>query len=517
MIFAPSVYQQRLFDFVEIGSGSAIVKAVAGSGKTTSILECLSRIPEQASVKMFAFNSVIAKELKGRIIEMRTPERAYGQVRACTFHSEGFAAVCRKLGLRPDQIKIDGKKVDRLAKNLLSPADYEMYGEFAVDLVGLAKGEGAGAIVAFGPQQWHDLISHHDLFLEDEEASEERGIELARELLRASNTASATGLIDYDDQLYLPLLWRLKLWQNDWVFVDEAQDTNPVRRAIAKLALKPGGRLVAVGDERQAIYGFTGASHDAMDLIKAEFNCVELPLTVSYRCPQAVVRHAQTLVPYLEAHDGAPEGEVLWLPLWSPPSIVARARDGSCLPGAMDFLTATDAILCRNTAPLIGLAYELIAKQVPCVVLGREIGAGLVGLIKKMKSRNVDGLVTKLEHYEAREVAAFTAKGEEQKAEAIQDRTACIMTVIDHLHENERTLAGLIAKIEGMFDQQSGALTLCTAHKSKGKEWDTVAILRPDLMPSKWARQDWQMLQEENLMYVAWTRAKKRLIFLEEE
>jgi len=84
----------------------------------------------------------------------------------------------------------------------------------------------------------------------------------ARSLIQASNESAKLGMLDFDDQLYLPLLWKLRLFQNDFVFIDEAQDTNPVRRALAKLALRPGGRLIAVGDPRQAIYGFTGASHE---------------------------------------------------------------------------------------------------------------------------------------------------------------------------------------------------------------------------------------------------------------
>ncbi len=503
MAFAPSSYQQRLFDFVEHGHGSAIVKAVAGSGKSTSIRECLLRIPEWASTHVFAFNAPVVAEMKEKVAAMVTPEHSLRNVRISTFHSAGHNAVCRRLEKR--DVKPDSSKCKKLFRATQGEATVEMYGDFVCKLVGLAKGEGFGAIRPSTETDWLALISHHDLFLDSEDATEERAVELARELLRESNRVAKDGVIDYDDQLYLPLLWRLRLWQNDFVFVDEAQDTNPVRRALAKLALKPGGRLIAVGDPRQAIYGFTGASHDALDLIQREFNCVELPLTVSYRCAKRVVEQAQTIVPYIEAYDGAEEGEVLHLPL----------RGSKEAPAcAMDHLTARDAVLCRNTAPLITLAYELIAEKTPCVVLGRDIGAGLVSLVKQMRARNVDGLMVKLNAFVAREVAKHTAAGEEQKAEAVQDRADCVRVVVEHLHENERTIGGLIARIEGMFQDQSGALTLCTAHKSKGREWDNVAILRPELMPSKWARQAWQALQEENLMYVAWTRAKQRLIFL---
>jgi superfamily I DNA/RNA helicase len=56
-------------------------------------------------------------------------------------------------------------------------------------------------------------------------------------------------------------------------------------------------------------------------------------------------------------------------------------------------------------------------------------------------------------------------------------------------------------------------ITLCSVHKAKGLEWNRVYILgRDSLMPSKFARQKWQMDQELNLIYVAVTRAKAELI-----
>src|SRR5277367_729756 len=106
---------------------------------------------------------------------------------------------------------------------------------------------------------------------------------MARQLLGWSNDAAKLGRLDFDDQLYLVCLWKLRLWQNNVVVVDEAQDTNRVRRAMLHLMLGAGGRLYAVGDESQSIMGFTGASVDAMAQIEREFNCRRLPLTVSYR------------------------------------------------------------------------------------------------------------------------------------------------------------------------------------------------------------------------------------------
>ena len=333
--FTPSKYQQDLFNFVEKGRGSCVLVAVAGSGKTTSVIEALRFVKPGLSVKLLAFNTTIAKELTERLTERGLDPR---YVSAATFHSLCFGAVRKyldALGVRVG--KPDGNKLRTLLHDMLGKesADYAAYGDFAAKLVGLARGDGIGVLTPDTLAAWAALSSHHDLQLETDDATEEKGIEIARRLLQRSNAAAAQGVIDFDDMLYCVLLWKLRLWQNDWVFIDEAQDTNPVRRAIAKLALRPGGRLVAVGDPRQAIYGFTGASHDAIDLIKSEFNAIELPLTVSYRCARSVVELAQTVVSHIEAAPNADEGSVR----------------RCLLHEALPLLTKTDAVLCRQTAP----------------------------------------------------------------------------------------------------------------------------------------------------------------------
>lgn len=511
--FIPSTYQQAVFDWVVYGQGSCVMIAVAGSGKSTTIEHCLPLIPETALVKVLVFSADIAKDWKQRIANLSGRHAAEGRsfhnVSTGTFHGMGFSAVCRRLNLRADQVTIDTGKCRKILRENLGELDMELYADFACKLVGFAKGEGIGALVPDTEDRWFDLIRHHDLSLDSEDADEVRGVDIARKLLWESCEIAKQGIIDYDDQLYLVAKWRLSLRQHDFVFVDEAQDTSPIRRALVKLALAPGGRLIAVGDPSQGIFGFTGASHNALNLIKAEFNCIELPLTVSYRCPQAVVRQAQTIVSHIEAAPGAIEGVVNTLDI----------------NDALKLLDAHDAILCRQTAPLVSLAFGLIARGRGCTILGKDIGQGLVKLVKSMKAGPLDpvgegngrSLIERLAAYQGREVAKHMAKGEEQKAESVTDKVNCILTVIDALPENARNVQSLVYRIEKMFSDTNGVLTLATQHKSKGKEWAKVAILQPELNPSKWARQDHQMKQEQNLMYVAWTRAMEHLMFLEGE
>lgn len=507
-----SAYQAAIFDHFRDGRGSVIVMAGAGSGKTTSMKNAVRYLAPGLTVQMLAFGHDAAAQLKEAIAELAAlNEKSYAQVRAGSFHSLCFGSVLRRLDLPRGTVRVDAGKCRKLLQERLGKdsEQYRLYADFASKLVGLAKGEGIGALPKAPDTEstWYGLVDHHGLYLDSEEADLDIGIATARRLLGWSNEAAKTGFLDFDDQIYLVVLWKLSLFRNDVLIVDEAQDSNPVRRAVMHLALKNGGRLYAVGDESQSIMGFTGASVDAMKQIRDEFNCRELPLTVSYRCSRAVVERAQAWMPRLEPAPHAEQGEVV---------------DDLSLAEALARLSAQDAILCRNTAPLVSVAYGLIARGKACRILGREIGDGLINLIEQQKARGIDRLVIKLESFKARETAKFIARGEEGRAEGVTDRVDCVLVIIEALAENERTIPALINRIRGMFeDDVAGAkqtvLTLCTQHKSKGKEWPTVAILRPELNPSKAARLEWQEIQEYNLMGVAATRAKHTLIYCMDE
>jgi superfamily I DNA/RNA helicase len=506
-----SPYQAAVFEHFRNGRGSVIVDAGAGSGKTTTLKNALLYLDPRLSVQLFAFGHDPAAELQAALDELteKFPERSFRNVRAGTFHSVCMRAVARHLALPKAQMVVESNKCAKILRTRLcvtpeGEETHRLYSAFACALVAFAKGEGIGCLVPDTEERWWALVEHHGMYLDSTEAEPARGVEIARQLLRWSNEEAARGWLDFDDQIYCVILWKLRLWQNDVVCVDEAQDTNAVRRAVARLALRPGGRLYAVGDEKQAIFGFTGASVDALDLVAEEFGCRRLPLTVSYRCARAVVERAQTWMPRLEPAPGASEGEVL---------------DDVALKDVLAQLTPDDAILCRQTAPLVSVAYGLIARGRPCRILGKEIGEGLVNLVEQQKARGIDRLVEKLEAWREREMARFTAKGDERRAEGVGDRVDCLLVIVAALPETERTIPALVARIRGMFsdDKTARILTLATVHKVKGLEYPTVAILRPELSPSRAARLDWQYEQELNLMGVAATRAKTCLIYVRDE
>lgn len=489
--FSWSGHQEAFFDRLTGTDDSILLVAVAGSGKSTTIVEGVRRLPDTANVLFLAFNRAIANEL-----EPRMPENA----KAKTFHSVGFAAWARANG-GFDKVKVDEHKVRNIVRDLLTEDQQDLYGAFVTRLVGYAKNVGMGKLCRMSEPAMQNLADHYGLYIERDNGGADPEAEACRKaikILEASNEMKH--VVDYDDMLYLPLLYDTRFFRNDVVFVDEAQDTNSVQLALLQRMIKHDGRVIAVGDPAQAIYGFRGASSSAMEKIQDTFKMFPMPLTVSYRCAQAIVAEARHLVSHIEAAPSAPVGSVETWDRFDESAIPVFAR--------------TDAVLCRTTAPLFKLAYQIIAGGQGCRILGREIGEGLVTLIKKMKAKDIDGLQVKLARFERREVDKLLAQEKEAQAAAVQDRVDCINITIDAMDENNRTVGKLIDKIRDMFEAKSGVATLCTVHKAKGLEWDRVYILRPDLMPHPMARKDWEREQERNLEYVAITRAREALVYL---
>jgi superfamily I DNA/RNA helicase len=498
--FKPSPYQEAIYSFVKDGHESLIINAVAGSGKTVTIVGSTEFTDPNLQIGFVAFNKSIATELQQRVPK---------HVKAGTCHSFWFGALRKYMG--GGNIRVEARKTWQVIDAELGDREIEIYGAFVSKMVGLGKGHGIGYLVPNTPGSWADLADHHNVWLEHEEANEMRAYELCMKILERSNhVAKVQKIVDFDDMLYLSLIWNVRCWQYDMLYVDEAQDTNAVQVALFKRMLRPGGRLIAVGDPYQAIYGFRGADAQAMERIREEFGCKELPLSVSYRCAKAVVKAAQEYVSHLEWWEKSPEGRVDHLGALPITDMELKDRE----PVAA--LTGQDAILCRVTAPLVEQAYALIRQRVACRILGRDIGVGLVNLVKKMNAKGIDRLIEKLNNYMGREVAKLTSKGKEDKAQAVSDKVETLMVIINNLGENERTIPKLVQNIESLFtDNNKGMLTLATVHKSKGLEWDRVFILGADeYMPSKWARKEWMKVQEYNLIYVAYTRAKRELYFV---
>lgn len=499
--------------------------ARAGCGKTYTLVELIKALVGQAraaarqsSIILVAFNKGIADEATQRLVSAGID---WKEARASTLHAVGFNAWKRAA---PKCDKPDEYKVPNIVKQMWTENSTPGLNATAIaKLVSYAKQSGAGIVFDMNDQdEWLALCDHFSL---DDDLTEDATTNdlsfWAKQVLEKSISLDYD-VIDFDDMLFAPLYHNVRFWQYDWVLIDEAQDTNAVRREMAMRLRRPRGRIVAVGDDRQAIYGFTGADSDAMDLIRNELGSIVLPLNVTYRCASKVVEFAQQFVPDIYAAPGAKDGEVIQAPSWWMNETRDEDPDTmAALPGFhwTDLKPGQDAILCRNTKPLIECAFSLIRRGVPVRVLGRDIGKGLERLATKWKLSSLSALDTKLQAYLAREVAKWTKRNKPDKVAAITDKVETLRVLVEATTKaGGRTVVDLVSRIKSLFgeaddDRQPPAVILSTVHKAKGLEWLRVIILGwTEYMPSKWARLDHQIRQEENLQYVAATRAIDTLV-----
>lgn len=499
-----------IFDAIRNRTGNVLVEAVAGSGKTSTILEAAALVPATERCVFLAFNASIAKEL-GR----RVPRHFEARTMNSLGHRAWGRFVEREVG---GKIEVDADKVRKMLwawddEGKLAGNENRLYGSAAVKLVRLAKSNGlvpatirvdgkpVVGLIEDSADTWLDLIDNFDVDLpeiNDTPSSEisARVIDLARRLLDASTRSM--NLIDFDDQIYLPFVYDIECFRFDRVFVDEAQDLSPLQHDLLRRSLREGGQLVAVGDPCQAIYGFRGADARSMDTLQKSFKATRLPLHVSYRCPTSVVAAAQAVVSHIQAHPDAPAGVVDMAPVFTEKALAEKLLKGG------------DLVVCRLNAPVVALAYALLKAGTPAEVLGRDIGKGLTVLIEKLhKGGDVVALLNALDGWEAKEVERAMRRHNEGKIAQIEDKCDTIRV----LSEGQASVSSLLNTIASLFsgERSEHKVTLSTVHKAKGLEADRVWVLNRHKMPHPMAKLPWQRVQENNLIYVAFTRAKKEL------
>lgn len=289
------------------------------------------------------------------------------------------------------------------------------------------------------------------------------------------------------------------------ILVHNCQDMNAAQIELALKSVTKTGRVIVVGDDRQAIYGFRGADSGSLDRLRAAMGAEELPLTTTYRCPKAVVAEAQRLVPDYNAAPTAPAGEIHTLPVEKLAETVA--------PG--------DFVLSRKNAPLVRVCLSILRTGTRAKVEGKDVGKGLVALLKKLKPKSMPDFLAKLTKWEAKETkraANLKKETAERKTAEVADQAETLRVLADGLSG----VAELETRIETLFaDDAAGnkSLVVCSSvHRSKGLEAPRVFILRSTLggrKPKEGKAPAAPSTEEANIEYVAITRAQTSLHWVE--
>lgn len=382
--------QMAAINGVVSGTGHVSIKALAGTGKTHTLVECANRLDPTLSVAAVAYNRSIADELKTRMP---------AHVDCVTAHSLGKQ-------LLPGAT-VNNQKVARILREKLHMSTFTV-------------------------KKVSELVSKMKMGFDAKDANTRFKIEATPEQIKTAEKALQISdcdrtTIDFDDMIRLSC--KINNPKYDVIFVDEAQDLSAIRRRLIINTLKPNGRIVYVGDPNQAIYGFSGADSRSMINFAKELggNVTEYTLTKTFRCAKAIVNHANELIPSLNL-------------------VTSNAQTGSVETSSEHEFKPGDMVLCRSNASLEIKTRHLLENGIPAFMLGRRI-----------TTRHDDQEIFDLETW------------------SVANPTKSV--------------------------------SLMTIHKSKGLEADNVVIIDPLALQKEG--------QELNLWYVAVTRARKKLIYLE--
>lgn len=460
--------------------GSFALRARAGTGKTFSLKQWATASKDSGIAISFSKSTVA--ELADKL-GPRWPAK--------TFHSLGLSAL-KGTGCA---VKLDASKMFNVVKSLSdeNSIPFDLQSEIR-SLATIAKTYGIQPDPA-GPEgvtpndltSWQELADLYDIEFTDEI------LHWAKLAINLSNLAfKKDGLIDFDDMLYCSVVFPHRFAKVGVILADEVQDFNLLQHIMLKRSLSPSGRIIAAGDDRQAIYAFRGALSNSYNQLVSAFTMQELPLTVSWRCSKEVIKVAQHYVSDIEAAPNAAQGAV----------------------NHPEFLSLSDVpktVLCRNNAPLMRLALRLLVAGRTVEIAGRDIGKNLIKLTERISKKNLPSpeFLDRIERWKEKEIARYPRR----KASIIEKAT-----VLRHITSAHKDLESIQKHLNKLYpdpkskEYRPADVHLSTIHKAKGREWQNVLFLDPQII-GKYASSEMEHQQESNLGYVGVTRAKNTLTF----
>jgi superfamily I DNA/RNA helicase len=487
--FVPSQRQLDIFSIWQNRDSNILINAVAGSGKTTTLLQLLEYC--EYRTLFLAFNKSVQEEIQAKI-----EARGLAQGKAMTMHSLGLSAI-RKSYRR---FKINnGKNFDILKKvqdkNRGTFRSYIWKDRIRIGYTLMDMNDVSRLFLTTDIEE----ISKHFLSMDKTMFNFEHLEELWEDFVgfRDEYYDRDVAEIDFTDMIYVPVIKDLVIPIDPYyLMIDEAQDLNLCQHKLIDNLINQGTvqKWIAVGDRNQSIYGFSGAYSSSFDLFKQKGNVEELPLDICYRCATSIVDIANEVYPVMEYSTDF-SGTVEYV---SNPALIK--------PNSM--------VICRNSEPLINLYFQLLGLGKDCYIKGEDILNSIIRFLKPYKSSSVG--TAKVEMlYKIDELSRDTTDDGRLELYIFKENFANFKKLAEHFCESFETVDTLLNRLKSLFINKENAIMLCTIHKSKGLEADIVYILNEDLIPSRFAKSAEQLKQENNLKYVARTRAKEELYFLD--
>lgn len=487
-MFKPSDKQEKIFNTWNNSNENILINAVAGSGKTTTLLELVKFCKYRTL--FLAFNKSVQEEIQNKI-----DESDLKQGKALTMHSLGLSAIRNhynkviiKNGKNFDLIKLVQNKYKSTFKYMkweeklkLSYTLMDMN-----DISRLFLTDDIKEIKKHLQSMDKNFVDHKNI------------VSLWASLInfREESYSKNTVTIDFNDMIYLAA--RDKLYipiDPTYLMIDEAQDLNLAQHKLIDNLIAQGTvkKWIAVGDRNQSIYGFSGAYSSSFDKFLKMGNVKELPLDICYRCATKIIDETNAVYDVME-YGKKEEG------------IVGIVTD-------LNEVKGESMIICRNTSPIIKLYFGLLGSGMPVYIKGDDILTSITRFLKPYLNYTVAGTKTEL-GYKMEELQSDKSDEGRMKMYIFKENYANFKALVSNMSTDYEIIKVLLDNIKNLFKVKSKATMLCTIHKAKGLEADIVYILNENLIPSKFATSPEQLRQEQNLKYVARSRAKKELYYL---
>ncbi len=520
-MFTPSIAQTNIFtawDALNPG-GVLQIKAVAGSGKSTTLEQLIARMSEydRESTLLCAFGREIKQALEARV------RRNGWNCTVKTLHGIGWACLNRFYSVKGGErwnAQCDGStKYRRLIEIYFinrgrdvndKPGEAEEAMFDLVNMVRITLTDWASKEAVYNMAISRGLdIPDIDIMFPALQAVLNWGINGLKEPDSKGYTYHPKEWIDYTDQLWLPHVFDLTPYQFRHVMVDECQDLNRAQLELILRAVRRGGKMIFVGDPNQAIFAFAGANSKSFHEITVRLNAVVMPLDVCYRCPKEVVAFAKLIVPEMEAAPNAKMG------------IVQPVYEAFFFAN----VNPLDMVLCRTTAPLVSMFFQLIKEGKRAKVKGRDFSKQLTKIVEqigKHEGFSIEKFVEFATIWRNNQLRAIENKDNaDALRESICDRSDCVIAIYEGVKAMNRvtinSISDLRGHIENMFadNSEEGVILLSTIHRAKGLEAAIVYLLCPELIPHPMAKTEDSLEQETNLKYVAYTRAMEALYIVD--
>lgn len=489
MSFTLTEEQAAIVHAAKTTNDNILMEALAGAAKT-STLEMIAKAITGKPMLCIAFNKRIAEEMQRRMPSL---------CKCMTLNAVGHRAWAQGLGRN---VTLNSDKLYELLKEEvadLGAADREYLREvFSETLSALKIAKAFGYIPIKSYSNIQHLHTDRERFFDDLETFtgdlfEPVQISLIERCLDRSIKQAFDGIIDFDDQIYMPTLFHGVFPQFPLTLCDEVQDFSILnQKMVAKMV--GNRRIIGVGDPYQSIYAFRGADKNAMQAMRDQFSMRTMQLSISFRCPKSIVELARRRAPHMQYPAWAKPGQIRELEQWE----IKDIPDGSF-------------VICRNNAPLFYLALQFLKKGRGVNLVGSQLSKGLIRILKKLGPDNASRETVTIaadKWLRDNEKRART----DSKKEIVREKHDCLMVFI---RSGER-LKEMVAFAETVFASK-GNVSLMTGHKSKGLENENIFHLDSHLICPPWLRPEDKphvYEQELNLQYVIDTRSKDNYTYI---